>query len=105
MLINAQKKVVREFRTNRANLLFATNVAEEGLDFQPCNIVVRFDSFENLPQYLQSRGRARRRQAIYGHLCEDGDEYNYMNKQLDKNRFCEDEILRFAQNHISQQEV
>lgn len=38
---------------------FATSVAEEGLDIPDCNLVVRFDLYHTLIQYVQSRGRAR----------------------------------------------
>jgi endoribonuclease Dicer len=36
-----QKKVITKFKQGKLNLLIATNVAEEGLDIQPCNVVIR----------------------------------------------------------------
>lgn len=41
MSFREQNKVITKFRTGELNLLIATNVAEEGLDIQPCNFVVR----------------------------------------------------------------
>lgn len=41
MTFKDQNKVIRKFRTGELNLLIATNVAEEGLDIQPCNFVIR----------------------------------------------------------------
>ncbi|KAI4118772.1 MAG: hypothetical protein LQ345_001232 [Seirophora villosa] len=38
---------------------FATSIAEEGLDIPECNLVIRFDLYRTLIQYIQSRGRAR----------------------------------------------
>ncbi|KAK2950414.1 Dicer [Blattamonas nauphoetae] len=73
MKISDQKQIVKFFHSKFCNLLFATSVGEEGLDIQACNIVVRFDSFVTLPQYLQSRGRARSRNGYYVHIvAEDG---------------------------------
>lgn len=37
-----QNRVISKFRSGEVNLLIATNVAEEGLDIQPCNLVVRY---------------------------------------------------------------
>lgn len=41
MSFKDQNKVINKFRTGELNLLIATNVAEEGLDIQPCNVVIR----------------------------------------------------------------
>ncbi|GAA5850888.1 hypothetical protein JCM8547_009121 [Rhodosporidiobolus lusitaniae] len=47
------------FRFLQLNLLVATPVAEEGLDFRACNAVIRFDGLTTIWGYIQSRGRAR----------------------------------------------
>ncbi|GAA5886187.1 hypothetical protein JCM5296_003512 [Sporobolomyces johnsonii] len=54
------------------NLLVATRVAEEGLDFQKpaCNLVVRFDTLDTITGYIQSRGRARSAHALYVVIAE-----------------------------------
>jgi DEAD/DEAH box helicase/Helicase conserved C-terminal domain len=38
-----QLKVLAAFQTGTQNILFATDIAEEGLDVQPCRLVVNFD--------------------------------------------------------------
>ncbi|GAA5800244.1 hypothetical protein HPULCUR_005669 [Helicostylum pulchrum] len=73
MSFREQNKVITKFRTGELNLLIATNVAEEGLDIQPCNFVVRFDFFYTLIAYIQSRGRARRQDSKYVLLVETGN--------------------------------
>jgi ERCC4-related helicase len=42
MNVSSQKRVIREFKAGKLNLLVATQVAEEGLDIKTCNVVVRY---------------------------------------------------------------
>ncbi|KAL2918045.1 Dicer-like protein 1 [Polyrhizophydium stewartii] len=65
MTIPQQQRTVAEFREGKCNLLVATQVAEEGLDIKPCNIVIRFDMTQTLINYIQSRGRARHTQSQF----------------------------------------
>ncbi|KAL2864678.1 putative RNA helicase/RNAse III [Aspergillus lucknowensis] len=59
-----------KFRSGEINCLFATSVAEEGLDIADCNLVVRFDLFNTMIQYVQSRGRARQSNSTYASIIE-----------------------------------
>ncbi|KAF1798735.1 dsRNA-specific ribonuclease III dicer [Mucor lusitanicus] len=65
MKYTKQNEVIAKFRAGELNLLIATNVAEEGLDIQACNYVIRFDLFKTVIAYIQSRGRARRKDSKY----------------------------------------
>lgn len=47
------------FASGALNLIFATQVAEEGVDIQPCNLVIRFNMPSTVTSLIQSRGRAR----------------------------------------------
>lgn len=65
MSIQGQDDIMTKFRNGQINLLFATQVAEEGLDIQSCILVIRFDMFANLAAYIQSRGRARHKRSVF----------------------------------------
>lgn len=84
-----QSTIISKFRDGAYNLLVSTCVAEEGLDIQPCNIVIRyepplstslvacgqtsphiiyfsrFDPVTTTTSYIQSRGRARKTNSRY----------------------------------------
>ncbi|KAJ2168656.1 Dicer-like protein 1 [Coemansia sp. RSA 1935] len=55
----ANQLTLADFADGRLNLVFATQVAEEGVDIQPCNLVIRFDMPKTATSMIQSRGRAR----------------------------------------------
>ena len=69
-----QEEMLDDFDQGNLNCLFATSVAEEGLDIQGCNVVIRFDLCTTMIQYLQSRGRARRPDSIFAHMIEFGNQ-------------------------------
>lgn len=52
------------------NLLFSTDVVEEGLHVPNCSFVVRFDLPKTVRSYVQSRGRARQNNSQYILLLE-----------------------------------
>ncbi|KAF1955997.1 hypothetical protein CC80DRAFT_474029 [Byssothecium circinans] len=72
--LRSQVLTVAKFRKGELNCLFATSVAEEGLDIPQCNLVVRFDLYRTMIGYVQSRGRARHQYSRYLHMVERGNE-------------------------------
>ncbi|KAL9108458.1 MAG: hypothetical protein Q9227_006792 [Pyrenula ochraceoflavens] len=72
----SQMLTVQSFRKRDINCLFATSVAEEGLDIPSCNLVVRFDLYDTLIEYMQSRGRARRKNSTYAHMLERNNAFH-----------------------------
>ena len=71
--IRQQMLTLMKFRQGELNVLFATSIAEEGLDIPLCNVIVRFDLYTTMIQYIQSRGRARHKQSKYIHMMEMGN--------------------------------
>ncbi|KAK0225141.1 hypothetical protein EDD85DRAFT_221965 [Armillaria nabsnona] len=74
-----QGEVVKLFRTKEINLLIATSVAEEGLDFPACDLVIRFDKVQHLVGYVQSRGRARNKASNFVIMVQN-DDIAYLSK-------------------------
>lgn len=90
-----QVLTMMKFRKGQLNCLFATSVAEEGLDIPDCNLVIRFDLYRTLIQYIQSRGRARLQNSKYVHMLERGNrEHDLRVREVKRN---EDILRRFCQ--------
>lgn len=62
---------LNNFKYGDTNCLFATSVAEEGLDIPACDLVIRFDICVSAIQYIQSRGRARKSSSVYITMLEE----------------------------------
>jgi hypothetical protein len=58
-------------------------VAEEGLDFQACNLIIRFDNLTTFKGYIQSRGRARKKDSEFVVMVQrdTADYLRYLNYQ------------------------
>lgn len=65
-----QRKCINDFKSGVLNTLVSTRVGEEGLDIQPCMLIIRYDPAITLINYIQSRGRARHATSRYITLCE-----------------------------------
>jgi endoribonuclease Dicer len=84
-----------KFKKGELNCIFATSVAEEGLDIPDCNVVIRYDLSNTLIQYIQSRGRARQDDSIYIHMVERGNEDHH--KKLNETKNSEDALRKFCE--------
>ncbi|KAL6812917.1 hypothetical protein GGI42DRAFT_364309 [Trichoderma sp. SZMC 28013] len=64
---------LQKFRRGETNCLFATSVAEEGIDIPECDVIIRFDLYKSAIQYIQSKGRARQKSSLYISMVEEGN--------------------------------
>lgn len=56
---------IEKFKNKETNCIVSTDVLEEGIDFQVCNLVIMYDHPETYRSYVQSRGRARDQKSKY----------------------------------------
>ncbi|KAM0421502.1 hypothetical protein ACHAPT_010676 [Fusarium lateritium] len=115
-----QVVTLQKFKRGDVNCLFATTVAEEGIDVPDCDLVVRFDLYNSVIQYLQSKGRARQAHSRYITMLEDGNMGQLRNlKQAERDstalqKFClslpadrklEDDVMDTVQDELMVQKV
>lgn len=94
--LRSQILTLQKFRRRELNCLFATSVAEEGLDIQQCNLVIRFDLYRTMIEYIQSRGRARHHNSKYLHMLEQ-DNYEHIGRAVEV-RQDEETMRKFCSN-------
>uniref|UniRef100_A0A0D9V9B3 Uncharacterized protein n=1 Tax=Leersia perrieri TaxID=77586 RepID=A0A0D9V9B3_9ORYZ len=68
-----QKDTLDPFHSGKVNLLFTTDVAEEGINVPDCSCVIRFDLPRTTRNYVESRGRARQEDSQYILMIERGN--------------------------------
>ncbi|XP_054159214.1 endoribonuclease Dicer-like [Oppia nitens] len=78
-----QEGVINRFRNGSLNLIIATSVLEEGLDIPKCNVVIRYDRLNTFREYLQSKGRARAKNASYYMMTSEEDRDKLENQLKD----------------------
>jgi endoribonuclease Dicer len=88
-----QREIVAAFDAGKINLIVATSIAEEGLDIQACDLVIRFTMPRDLISYVQSRGRARQMNSRYVIMME---KYNASATELLSNITLYEDILKLS---------
>ncbi|KAL5723260.1 hypothetical protein ACHQM5_006678 [Ranunculus cassubicifolius] len=101
--LNSQRRkehfnIIDLFRKGAVNIIVATQILEEGLDVQRCNLVIRFDPSKTVCSFIQSRGRARMEGSDYLLIIKSGDttEFSRVNNYLASGEIMREESLRYA---------
>lgn len=89
-----QKRAFADFRRGSQDICIATSVAEEGVDIQAVNLVIRYDDPKQFVSFLQSRGRARRHQSKYVYFRRTGDNAAKYQDWADLEKKMEEEYKR-----------
>ena len=63
--LDDQKTTLEDFRSQKCDMIIATNVLEEGIDISSCNLVICFNKPVNLKSFIQRRGRARDKKSVF----------------------------------------
>ncbi|XP_063068158.1 interferon-induced helicase C domain-containing protein 1-like isoform X2 [Engraulis encrasicolus] len=87
MTASEQRDVLRKFNSGDVNLLIATTVAEEGLDIERCNVVIRYCLVTSEIAMIQARGRGRAEGSSYVVIGVEGSgvaERERLNEQREK---------------------
>ncbi|KAK9131441.1 hypothetical protein Sjap_011928 [Stephania japonica] len=90
-----QKQTLDSFRSGKVNMLFTTDVAEEGIHVPNCSCVIRFDLPKTVRSYVQSRGRARQNGSQFVLMLERGniEERNMLHEIIKSEHFMIDAAL------------
>uniref|UniRef100_A0A182PZN5 Dicer-2 n=1 Tax=Anopheles farauti TaxID=69004 RepID=A0A182PZN5_9DIPT len=74
------RRVIERFRKHKINVLCATNVLEEGIDLQMCNMVIMFDAPVSYSSFVQSKGRARMSTSNYVLMIPQEDRVQFVKR-------------------------
>ncbi|XP_053384999.1 uncharacterized protein LOC123536219 [Mercenaria mercenaria] len=95
MNVNQQKRVLEEIKQYKYQVIVATSVAEEGVDWPECERVISLYPPSTVTALVQMRGRARRKNSKFIVLCgsqeEEGKLYDIM--QREKNMIAATRLL------------
>jgi len=71
---------LEKFENKETNVIVCTNVLEEGIDLQACNLVMIYDPPKTPRSYVQSRGRARDDNSNYVIMLDKGSKDKFQKK-------------------------
>ncbi|EDW72007.2 uncharacterized protein Dwil_GK10670 [Drosophila willistoni] len=99
-----QNSAIQQFRDGEANLMICSSVLEEGIDVQACNYVIILDPLKTFNSYVQTKGRARSKDAVFLILASESEKpktakriMDYQNAHRDIANYLQDRVLERAE--------
>lgn len=92
-------QAIQNFRDGEANLMVCSSVLEEGIDVQACNYVIILDPLKTFNMYVQTKGRARAKNASYI-LFSSNLEQSKISTQIAQYRQAHDEIVNYLKERV-----
>ncbi|XP_034479318.1 endoribonuclease Dicer [Drosophila innubila] len=94
-----QKSAIQQFRDGESNLIVCSSVLEEGIDVQACNHVIILDPIKTFNMYVQTKGRARCRDASFVLFSSDL-ESSKITEQIKQYRLAHEEIRNYLESRV-----
>ncbi|KAH8316364.1 hypothetical protein KR067_005872 [Drosophila pandora] len=94
-----QKSAIQQFRDGEANLMICSSVLEEGIDVQACNYVLILDSLKTFNMYVQTKGRARSKEAVFIIFSDDAST-GLVSKQIGQYRQAHSDIAEYLKGRV-----
>ncbi|XP_033247154.1 endoribonuclease Dicer-like [Drosophila miranda] len=94
-----QKSAIHQFRDGEANLMVCSSVLEEGIDIKACNYVLILDPIKTFNMYVQTKGRARSKEAHFVLFSSDLDRMK-INQQINQYRQAHTDIGEYLKDRV-----
>ncbi|XP_068147219.1 endoribonuclease Dcr-2 [Drosophila tropicalis] len=104
-----QNSAIQQFREGEANLMICSSVLEEGIDVQACNHVIILDPLKTFNSYVQTKGRARSKNAVFLIISSESERSktakritDYQNAHLAIANYLKDRVLERAEPQMDE---
>ncbi|XP_052839058.1 endoribonuclease Dicer isoform X1 [Drosophila gunungcola] len=94
-----QKTAIEQFRAGEANVMVCSSVLEEGFDVQACNEVLILDPLKTFNMYVQTKGRARSKEARFVMFSSHLDKPK-ISQQIVQYREAHEEIAKYLKDRV-----
>ncbi|XP_052231910.1 uncharacterized protein LOC127845174 isoform X4 [Dreissena polymorpha] len=87
MSVKQQKSVLEEIKQNKYQVVVATSVAEEGVDWPECDRVISMYPPKTVTALVQMRGRARKKDSKFIVLCTSSAEEGKLTDIMEREKY------------------